>query len=74
MVYSPWGCKESDMTEHMCACMHTHTHTHTHTYTRTHYLLLLYVTVKGCDGSWVPDVLPLSNQATAVSFPFDKQD
>ena len=23
--YSPWGCKESDMTEH------THTHTHTHT-------------------------------------------
>ena len=23
--FSPWGCKESDMTEHM----HTHTHTHT---------------------------------------------
>ena len=23
--YSPWGCKESDMTKH------THTHTHTHT-------------------------------------------
>ena len=26
---SPWGCKESDMTE--WACTHTHTHTHTHT-------------------------------------------
>ena len=28
--YSPWGCKESDMTE--CSthtCTHTHTHTHT---------------------------------------------
>ena len=24
---SPWGCKESDMTE---ATSHTHTHTHTH--------------------------------------------
>ena len=27
--YSPWGPKESDMTEHARA--HTHTHTHTHT-------------------------------------------
>ena len=26
---SPWGCKESDMTEQL-----THTHTHTHTHTR----------------------------------------
>ena len=28
---SPWGHKESDMTEgvHVCACTHTHTHTHT---------------------------------------------
>ena len=25
---NPWGCKESDMTEH--ARVHTHTHTHTH--------------------------------------------
>ena len=25
--YSPWGHKESDITE--CACTHTHTHTHT---------------------------------------------
>ena len=25
MGYSPWGCKESDMTK----CTHTHTHTHT---------------------------------------------
>ena len=28
--YSPWGCKESDVTDH------THTHTHTYTYTQTH--------------------------------------
>ena len=27
--YSPWGCKESDMTEQLT---HTHTHTHTHYY------------------------------------------
>ena len=24
--YSPWGCKESDMTECVCVCTHTHTH------------------------------------------------
>ena len=32
--FSPWGCKESDMTEKLCVhvCMHTHTHTHTHTF------------------------------------------
>ena len=29
--YSPWGPKESDMTEHARARAHTHTHTHTHT-------------------------------------------
>ena len=27
--YSPWGRKESDMTERLCARTHTHTHTHT---------------------------------------------
>ena len=27
--YSPWGCKELDMTEQLST--HTHTHTHTHT-------------------------------------------
>ena len=27
--YSPWGCKESDVTEQLS----THTHTHMHTYT-----------------------------------------
>ena len=34
MGYSPWDCKESDRTEHVCghARMHTHTHTHTHTH------------------------------------------
>ena len=26
--YSPWGCKESDMTEQTCTRTHTHTHTH----------------------------------------------
>ena len=32
MGYSPWGCKESDITEHayIHIRMHTHTHTHTH--------------------------------------------
>ena len=28
---SPWGHKESEMTEHVHARTHTHTHTHTHT-------------------------------------------
>ena len=28
--HSPWGCKESDMTECMCVCVHTHTHTENH--------------------------------------------
>ena len=31
MGYSPWGCKESDTTEHV----HTHT-THTHTHVHAH--------------------------------------
>ena len=31
--YSPWGRKESDMTEPVPACAHVHTHTHTHTHT-----------------------------------------
>ena len=30
--YSPWGCKESDMTEHTRTCAHIHTQTHTHTH------------------------------------------
>ena len=29
--YSPWGCKESDMTERTCVHTHTYIHTHTHT-------------------------------------------
>ena len=32
MGYSPWGCKELDMTELLT---HTHAHTHTHTHTHT---------------------------------------
>ena len=33
--HSPWGGKESDMTEHVGARVHTRTHTHTHTHTHT---------------------------------------
>ena len=29
--YSPWGCKESDMTEHPRVCAWAHAHTHTRT-------------------------------------------
>ena len=32
--YSPWGCKQLDMTEQL-----THTRTHTHTHTHTHDML-----------------------------------
>ena len=37
MGYSPWGHKESDMTQQLThtqkrARVHTHTHTHTHTH------------------------------------------
>ena len=31
MSYSPWGCKELDITEQLT---HRHTHTHTHTHTQ----------------------------------------
>ena len=34
--YNPWGCKEPDTTEHVCALTHRHTHTHTHTHTQNH--------------------------------------
>ena len=30
--YSPWGCRESDTTEHECMDTHTHTRTHAHTH------------------------------------------
>ena len=33
--YSPWGCKELDMT--MRTCTHTHTHTHTSTLGQGHF-------------------------------------
>ena len=33
--YSPWGHKESDITEQLSLSL-THTHTHTHTLTHTH--------------------------------------
>ena len=37
-LYSPWSCKELDMTEQMHAHVHEHTHTdtHTHRHTQTH--------------------------------------
>ena len=34
--YSPWGCKESDMTEQLSMCTRARAHTHTHTHTHTH--------------------------------------
>ena len=37
MGYSPWGHKESDMTE-----QHTHTHTHTHIHTHTSFLNIFF--------------------------------
>ena len=33
---SPWGCKESDTTEHVRVPVHTCTRAHTHTRTHTH--------------------------------------
>ena len=37
--YSPWLCKESDMTEGLSTHTHTHTHVHvcTHKHTDTHF-------------------------------------
>ena len=36
--YSPWGCKESDMTERLI-----HTHTHTHSYSIYSYYKILHI-------------------------------
>ena len=33
---APWGCKESDNTEHACTNTHSHIHTHKFTHTHTH--------------------------------------
>ena len=33
--YSPQRHRQSDTTEHICACTHTHTRAHTHTHTHT---------------------------------------
>ena len=48
MGYSPWGCKESDTSEHK----HTHTHTYTHTNTlveqREYRLYFLSKSEKSC--------------------------
>ena len=34
--YSPWGYRESDITEHVHACTRTRARAHTHTHTHTH--------------------------------------
>ena len=52
--YSPWGCKEWDLTEHAHTC--SHTHTHMLTLTRTHTWV------------WIP-ALPLTGLVTLGSFP-----
>ena len=64
--FSPWGCKESDTTEHMCQRARAHTHTHTHTivtlrclymcvcmYVRPTPLVCACVCVCVCDGHCV---------------------
>ena len=33
MCYSPWGCKELDVTERLILTLYMYTHTHTHTHT-----------------------------------------
>ena len=42
--YSSQGCKETDMTDHSCACsytrVHSHSHTHTHTQKEKDYYIL----------------------------------
>ena len=40
--YSPWDCKELDMTEWLTYNTHTHTYTHTHTHTHTHIYTYTY--------------------------------
>ena len=43
MCYSPWGCKEPDMTGQLNN--YTHTHTHTHTYMCVCMYIHMYI---GC--------------------------
>ena len=42
--YSPWDCKELDVTE--CTHVYTHTHTHTHTHTRDNSALVSILLIK----------------------------
>jgi len=46
--YSPWGCRELDMTEHSCARTHTHTHTHTHSFSRAYISLSCFQALCEC--------------------------
>ena len=44
--YSPWDCKELDVTECTHVYTHTHTHTHTHTPTRDNSALVSILLIK----------------------------
>ena len=49
--YSPWGCKELDMTEQLSTHTHTHTHTQGNTDTKTYEIISLeqlIFLVQGC--------------------------
>ena len=52
MCYSPWGCKEPDMTGQLNNYTHTHTHTHiyvcVYVYTYVYRLLLCLGHCKQC--------------------------
>ena len=49
--HSPWGHKESDMTERLSAHRHTHTHTHTHTHLHIYLLALPHGTSRESNGT-----------------------
>jgi len=49
--YSPWGCKELDMTEQLSTHTHTHTHTQGNKDTKTYEIISLeqlIFLVQGC--------------------------
>ena len=52
--YSPWGCKQSDMTEHNC----THTHTYTHTQTINRWIQ------SGCESAKLTNKMHMYNSTT----------
>ena len=42
--FSPWGCKDMDMTQQLGAHTHTHIHTHTHTVRKEGFTSMKYIT------------------------------